>query len=99
METLKETKEYTIFKKRSGRYAVKGADGKWVNGVEKVKILNDAAIVKGGMPKPKVKEPQAEEATAEAAPAEKPPTEEPAAEEPTAEESGNEEKKAEPAAE
>jgi hypothetical protein len=35
----KEKKDYTVIEKRSGRFAVKGKDGKFINGEEKVKIL------------------------------------------------------------
>ncbi|MCB0356284.1 MAG: hypothetical protein KDD40_04715 [Bdellovibrionales bacterium] len=51
MEVVKKTAEYTIFKKRSGRYGVKAKNGKWVNAVEKVKILNKEGIIKAPVPK------------------------------------------------
>lgn len=70
METVKETKEYKILKKRSGRYAVKTLRGKWVNGVEKAKILVDAGLVKTGLPKPEEAAPAEEPAAAAEAPAE-----------------------------
>ena len=41
METVKTTKEFKILKKKSGRFGVKAANGKWINGEEKVKILLD----------------------------------------------------------
>ena len=89
MEKLKESKEYTIFKKRSGRYAIKGPEGTWINGADKVKILNKEGFVKGGMPSAKPKEeapaPAAEAAAEEAAPAEEASTEEAPAEEAAAE--------------
>ncbi len=65
MEKVKETKDYTIFKKRSERYAVKGADGKWINGDEKAKILITERLVKADRPKPK-EEPEAAPETTEA---------------------------------
>ncbi len=67
MEVLKETKEYTVFKKRSGRYAIKASDGKWLNGVEKIKILNKEGYVKGGLPGEKKSEPVEEAPKAEVA--------------------------------
>lgn len=76
MEVLKETKEFTLYKKRSGRYAVKGKDGKWINGQEKIKILMAEGIAKGGLAKPKT---ESSEETADKA--EEKPTEEKPAEE------------------
>lgn len=46
MEVVKETKEYKIYKKRNGRYGVKDAKKKWINGEEKTKILAGAGLVK-----------------------------------------------------
>ena len=59
MKSVKKTEKYEIFTKRSGRYAVKGADKKWVNGDEKVKILVAEKLVE---PPPVKEEPAAEEA-------------------------------------
>ncbi len=39
MKVIKKTKDYVVYQKSSGRYAVKGADKNWVNADEKVKIL------------------------------------------------------------
>ncbi|MAR58717.1 MAG: hypothetical protein CMK34_01730 [Porticoccaceae bacterium] len=39
MKVIKKTKEYTIYQKSSGRYAVKDSDKNWVNADEKIKIL------------------------------------------------------------
>ncbi len=39
MKVIKKTKEYVVYQKGSGRYAVKDADKNWVNGEEKVKVL------------------------------------------------------------
>ncbi|MFV1997011.1 MAG: hypothetical protein ACC641_03270 [Acidiferrobacterales bacterium] len=39
MKVVKKTPEYTVYEKRSRRYAVKDADNKWVNADDKVKIL------------------------------------------------------------
>ena len=46
-KTPKKTKEaFTIIKKRSGRWSVKGSNGKFINGADKVKILADKGLVK-----------------------------------------------------
>ena len=68
MEEVKKGKDYTIFKKRSGRHCVKAADGKWINGDEKLKILVSEKLVKTLTAKKK--EAPAEEPAAEEAPAE-----------------------------
>ncbi len=70
MEEVKKSGEYKIFKKRSGRYAVKTAAGKWLNGEEKTSLLLKEKLIKITAPKKKV-EPPKEEAAPEA-PAEKP---------------------------
>ena len=70
METVKKTAEYTILKKRSGRYAVRGADKKWVTGEDKVKILLAEKLIKAPEPKPVEEEPPTEEAAKEEAAAE-----------------------------
>jgi len=60
MKSVKKTKEFEIFQKRSGRYAVRGTDKKFVNGDDKVKALVAAGLMKA--PKKK-EEPAAEEAS------------------------------------
>lgn len=64
METVKTTDEYTVVKKRSGRYGVHtNAKGKkWLNGDEKVAILVKEGLMKAVAKKA---EPVAEEAPAE----------------------------------
>lgn len=62
METVKTTKDFKIFKKRNGRYGVKDAKGKWMNGEEKVKVLTSEGLIKVSVAKKK-EEPAAEEAT------------------------------------
>jgi hypothetical protein len=57
MEIVKQTEEYQIIKKRSGRYGVRGADRRWIGGDEKVKILIAEGLIKA--PEPKA-EPEAE---------------------------------------
>ncbi|MFG1483508.1 hypothetical protein ABMA79_09500 [Halobacteriovorax sp. HFRX-2_2] len=65
MEVVKKVGEYTIVKKRSGRFAVKAANGKFVNKEEKVKILTDAGLITA--PVAKVEAPAVEEETEAAA--------------------------------
>lgn len=61
METVKTTENYTIYKKRSGRFAVKGTNRKYINGEEKAKILAEAGLITLS----KAAEKPAEEAPAE----------------------------------
>ena len=63
MKEVQTAGEYTIYQKKSGRYAVKGADKKYVNGDDKAKILLDAGLVELSQPAP---QPEPEETTAEA---------------------------------
>lgn len=72
METVKATENYTIFKKRSGRYGVKGSNKKWINGEEKAKILSEEGLIKLSV----AAEKPAEEAPAEEAEASETPAEE-----------------------
>ncbi|HCS28536.1 MAG TPA: hypothetical protein DIW43_13835 [Spongiibacteraceae bacterium] len=67
MEIVKRTSEYTIVKKRNGRYGVQAKGRNWVNADEKVKILMEAGLIKAPEPKPAEPEPVAEEAPAEEA--------------------------------
>lgn len=62
MELVKDTKEFKIYKKKSGRLAVKDASGKWVNGDKKLEVTTKAGLSK--VPAKKKKE----EAPAEEAP-------------------------------
>jgi hypothetical protein len=68
MEEVKKTDDYTIIKKRNGRYGVRNTAGKWINADEKAKILAAEGLIKLSEPK-KVEEPAVEEeaATEEAA--------------------------------
>ena len=54
MAKKKNAKEYTLMKKRSGRYAVIGKDGKYIHGDAKVEILLKEKILKA----PATKKPQ-----------------------------------------
>jgi hypothetical protein len=62
MEIVKETEEYQIVKKRSGRYGIRKRDRSWVTGDEKVKILVSEGLIKLTEP---TKEPEPEETPAE----------------------------------
>jgi len=53
MKTIKKTKDYSIFQKRSGRYAVQGTERQWIRGEDKVKILVKEKLLKIKLPKPK----------------------------------------------
>ena len=92
MKVIKKTKEYTIYQKSSGRYAVKDSDKNWVNADEKIKILLAEALIKAVMPSESspeeapVEELPAEEASVEEAPASEAPVEEARAEEASVEE-------------
>ena len=83
MELIKKTDNYTIYKKKSGRYAVKNKEKKYLSDKEKVEILLEEKLIKLS-PRKKPEEPAAEEPAAEAAPAAEEPAAEaaPAAEEP-----------------
>jgi hypothetical protein len=46
-KTAKKTKEEVkLVKKRNGRWSVKGTNGKYINGEEKVKVLAAKGLVK-----------------------------------------------------
>ena len=71
MKTVASTDEYTIYQRRDGRYAVKGADKKPINGDDKVAILLKHELITA--PQPKAPEPEApaeEEVAADAEAAE-----------------------------
>lgn len=72
MEVVKKTDDYTIVKKKSGRYGVKGKNKKWINGDDKAKILANEGLIKltSKAPAPVEEEAPAQEASAEEAPAE-----------------------------
>ena len=71
MKVVKRTADYTVYQKRSERYAVQGADKAWINGDDKVKILLDEGLVKVVLAKPPEPEAPADETAADAdAPAE-----------------------------
>ena len=61
MKVIKKTKEYTVYQKGSGRYAVKDADKNWVNADAKITILLAEGLIKTAKPAP----PSAKEEVAE----------------------------------
>ena len=61
MKLIKKTAEYSVFQRRDERYAVKDANGKMINGEDKVEILYKEELLK--RPEPKAEEPAEEEAT------------------------------------
>lgn len=89
MEKVKSTKEHTIFKKKSGRFAVQNAAGAFLKAQEKVDVLLAAKLIKltpakkkdAAEPTPTAVEaaaPAAEAPAAEATPATEAKTETPA---------------------
>ena len=105
MKLVRKTAEYKIFLRGDNRYAVQNANGKPVNGEEKVKILIAEELIKVTAPTetaPGVEETVEEvaaEAAEEVAAEEEAPTEEPAEEEAPAEEPAEAEAPAEEPAE
>jgi hypothetical protein len=66
MKAVASTDEYTVYQRRDGRYAVKGADKKPINGDAKVAILLQHDLIKA--PAPKAPEPEPEVEAEAAAP-------------------------------
>ena len=52
MKVIKKTKEYTVYQKGSGRYAVKNAHKNWVNADVKIAILLAEGLIKAVAPAP-----------------------------------------------
>lgn len=61
MELTKKTADYSIFKKRNGRFGVKNAAGKWVNAADKAAILSKEGLIKLSPKKAAAPEAEAEE--------------------------------------
>ena len=49
MELVKQSGDFSIFKKRNGRFGVKNKAGKWVNAEEKVKVLLAEGLIKASV--------------------------------------------------
>jgi hypothetical protein len=65
-KVVASTDEYTVYLRRDTRHAVEGADGRAINGDEKVAILLKHDLVKAPAPKAPAPEPEAAEEPAEA---------------------------------
>lgn len=76
MEIVKKEKDYTIVKKRNGRFGVLTNKKKWINGDEKAKILADAGLIKVSVKQEAPAEEAPAEETTEAAAADDAPQEE-----------------------
>lgn len=63
MNKVKTTAKHSIYQKRSGRYAVKDRQKRWVRGDDKLAVLNAEGLIKASAPKPEPA-PEAEEAEA-----------------------------------
>ncbi|EGV31389.1 hypothetical protein ThidrDRAFT_2011 [Thiorhodococcus drewsii AZ1] len=64
MQQIKKTAEYTLFQKKSGRYAVKDKNKQWISGEAKQQILVDEKLIT--LPEPKAApEPETEASEAE----------------------------------
>ena len=60
MKVVKKTDEYRVLQKRSGRYAIRTVMGEWMNGSEKIKILIEAGLIKGALPREPEEDPSPE---------------------------------------
>jgi hypothetical protein len=70
MKQVKKTPEHQIYQKRSGRYAVKDKQKRWITGEDKVKVLLEAGLITMAAKQPAEPETEAEspdEETTEAA--------------------------------
>lgn len=62
MKKLKKTDQYSIFQKRSGRYAVRGKNKQWIHGEDKTKLLLAEGLIQVPEPKPTAPPEEAPEA-------------------------------------
>ena len=62
MKLIKKVAEYKIFMRGDDRYAVQDANGKPVNGEEKVRILVEESLIKVTLPSPKQEAPEPDDA-------------------------------------
>ena len=66
MKKVKKTDEYSIFQKRSGRYAVRNSEKRLIHGEDKTKVLLAEGLIKLPAPKPApAQEPAVEEGSEE----------------------------------
>jgi hypothetical protein len=61
MEVVKKVSEYTIYKKRSGRYAVRDAYRNWVNEAAKIEILLAEGLIVAPVPTVKITDAEADQ--------------------------------------
>lgn len=64
MKVVAKTDEYTVYQKRSERYAVRKDDRSWINGADKVAILLEHKLIKAAPQKAPEPEPEAADETA-----------------------------------
>jgi len=50
MKLIKQTDEYIVYLKRSGRYGVKNTDHEWINGISKTRILLAEGLIETTLP-------------------------------------------------
>ena len=62
MKLIKKMAEYKIFMRGDDRYAVQDANGKPVNGEEKVRVLVEQDLIKVTLPSPKEEAPESDDA-------------------------------------
>ena len=62
MKLIKKMAGYKIFMRGDDRYAVQDANGKPVNGEEKVRILVEEDLIKVTLPSPKEEAPESDDA-------------------------------------
>ena len=62
MRLIKKVAEYKIFMRGDDRYAIQDANGKPVNGEEKVRILVEEDLIKVTLPRPKGEAPESDDA-------------------------------------
>ena len=67
MKLIKKTAEYKIFMRGDDRYAIQDANGKPVNGEEKVRILVEEDLIKVTLPSSKEEAPESEDAAEDSA--------------------------------
>jgi len=70
VKKVKTAGDYSIYQKRSGRYAVRDQAKKWVNAEDKTKVLLDAGLIKVSEAKPAPREGTEESSAEETASAE-----------------------------
>ena len=62
MKLIKKMADYKIFMRGDDRYAVQDANGKPVNGEEKVRVLVEEDLIKVTLPSPKEEAPESDDA-------------------------------------